>query len=103
MGIPTLAHMINEGRFSIPYAHAQDRDAWEDFCKALILWPKKPNDIPMSLWLAELSMRDLLYEMEHLGPLVTDDYYQMSDHLQAQVYDVDMGSFGSPSPRLDVW
>lgn len=103
LGIPTLAHMILEGRFSVPYRDAGDRDAWEDFLKSLILWPKKPNDVPMAFWLAELSMRELLYELEHTGPLMLDGYEDMPDYLQAQVYDVNMGDFAGPTPRLDIW
>lgn len=103
MGIPTLNHMILEGRFSIPYRDAVDVTSMEDFIKSLILWPKRPNDVPMALWLAELSMRELLYEWEFTGPMMLDGYEDLPDYLKAQVYDVEMGSFGATSPRLDVW
>jgi len=103
MGIPTVAHMINEGRFSVPMQYPEDVLAMEPFLKSLILWPKKPNDIPMALWLAELSMRELLHELDNLGPLVLDGYDDMAQHLKDQVYDVDMGQMADHSPRLDVW
>jgi len=103
MGIPTLAHMVNEGRLSVPYQYPEDVVWAEDFLKALILWPKKPNDVPMALWLAELSMRELLYELEFLGPITLPGYDDMAQHLKDQVYSVDMGSFGDRPSRHDVW
>lgn len=103
LGIPTVNHMIMEGRFSVPYKYPEDQQDMEEFLKSLILWPKKPNDMPMALWLAELSMRDLMYELEHTGPLLLPGYEDMPEYLIDQVYDVNMNDFSGARQRLDVW
>lgn len=51
-GIPLLANYVRDGLFSMPYAKDVDQEFAREFEKAMIRYPKKPNDIPMAVWLA---------------------------------------------------
>lgn len=51
-GIPNLARYMRDDKFSVPYKTFEDQMYAKDLIAALIRYPNKPNDIPMSLWLA---------------------------------------------------
>lgn len=107
MGIPTINYMIEEGRLSVPYRDPHDQEAVEEFLRSLIRWPKTPNDIPMALWLAELSIRELIKEAEWTTPLVFAGWDgQMEDPLPEasinEYYEVDMADVLEIAP-LDIW
>lgn len=109
LGIPTLDHMIKEGRFSVPWARTEDKEYGEEFVRSFVRWPKRPNDIPMAVWLAELSIRELLYEAEYATPLVFDGWHGVPDlreipvdEAPGEVYEVDMSEIMETNV-LDVW
>lgn len=90
MGIPMLNRHMETGHFSVPYQTRADELYAEDVLKSLIRWPKKPNDIPMSLWLADLSLDQMIEEYRYVVPDVMPGFYDMPQYLQEQVYDQDM-------------
>jgi hypothetical protein len=47
-----LARWMLDGMFSVPYATDQDRRYAQPLIDSLIRYPNKPNDRPMSMWLA---------------------------------------------------
>lgn len=72
MGIPLLSRHMEQGRFSVPYQLPQDKHHWEAFLTQLVRYPSEPNDVVMALWLAELSMEDLLGMYNVSVPTVWD-------------------------------
>ena len=96
LGIPMLSRHMESGLFSMPYATRADERYAEDFVKSLIRWPKKPNDIPMSLWLADLSLDAMISEFRFVVPDVMPGFYDMPEYLQEQVVDVNLGD-------IDPW
>lgn len=95
MGIPMLNRHMESGLFSVPYATRADEEYAEDFLKALIRWPKTPNDMPMSWWLADLSVEQMIQEYRFVVPDVMPGFYDMPDYLQEQVFDFDMADMYS--------
>src|SRR3990167_4753243 len=66
-GIPNLSRYMKDDKFSVPAKTFQDRQYGKELERALIRYPLKPNDIPMSIWLAAGMMWevfDLYAKME---------------------------------------
>lgn len=69
LGIPMLASSMKTDHFSMPWQTDADQEYGREMEKALIRYPKKPNDIPMAVWLAVGGVK-LLWEMyAHLDPV----------------------------------
>jgi hypothetical protein len=62
LGIPMLATSMRTDHFSVPYQTDMDIEYGRELEKSLIRYPKKPNDVPMAIWLAVGGVR-LLWEM----------------------------------------
>jgi hypothetical protein len=62
MGIPLLSRHMEQGRFSVPYELPQDKRHAEALLTQLVRYPAEPNDIVMALWLADLSLVQLIDE-----------------------------------------
>ena len=92
LGIPLLERRMREGTLLVPYASRPDQEFAEDLIKSLIRWPKRPNDIPMSLWLAVGSWERLHEEYQHNVPDVMPGWENLSEHLQQSAIEVDMSS-----------
>jgi hypothetical protein len=61
-GIPKLAKWMREDKFSVPYQNLEDQTYAKEVIGALVRYPAKPNDLPMSMWLAS----GMLWEMFEL-------------------------------------
>lgn len=68
-GIPLLANYVRDGKFSVPAKTDVDRDYGRELEKSLIRYPKKPNDIPMSIWLAAGAVWMLWGMYQDLEPI----------------------------------
>ena len=60
MGIPLLSRHMEQGRFSVPHALPQDKQMAEAMLTQLVRYPGEPNDIVLALWLADLSLIQLI-------------------------------------------
>ena len=60
MGIPLLSRHMESGRFSFPYSLPSDRAAAEPFLSELVRYPAEPNDLVMALWLADISLMNVI-------------------------------------------
>jgi hypothetical protein len=58
-GIPKLAKWMRDDLFSVPYQTIADQDYAKDWIAAFIRYPGRPDDVPMSVWLAA----GMLWEM----------------------------------------
>jgi len=56
-GVFSMAQMMQDGRFRIPYAGASDQERAEEFIEELLIFPKSTGDIVMAMWLAQIPMR----------------------------------------------
>jgi hypothetical protein len=90
IGIPVLSRWMKAGKFSMPYKTLEDQDLSEYFLRQLIRWPKRPNDVVMGLWLAELSLAQLFDDAQYNVPEYGDNFSSLPAYLQEQVYEVDM-------------
>jgi hypothetical protein len=90
LGIPMVNRHIENGMFSVPYMNNGDQQYAEDYLKAFIRWPKKPNDIPMSTWLADLSVQQMIEEYKYVVPDVMPGWDELPDYLKDQTYDVEL-------------
>lgn len=89
LGIPMMERAMRDGTLLVPYATPSDQIRAEDLLKALIRWPKRPNDIPMSLWLALGIWRVVYEEYNNLVPDVMDGWEGLSEFHQENVYTFD--------------
>ncbi len=91
LGIPNMGRYFKSMNFSIPAATSGDREFGKAFIKAFQRWPKPPNDIPMSVWLADLSLMEIIEEMRHesVTQMPGTERFQTEAHL-SQVYEVDL-------------
>ena len=72
MGIPLLSRHMEQGRFSVPYELPQDKQKAEALLSQLVRYPAEPNDIIMALWLADLSLIQLLDAQRIKAPRFLD-------------------------------
>jgi hypothetical protein len=66
LGIPQMGRHVKNGLWSIPYAGPADHEYGEDLIRAFIRWPKRPNDLIMAFWLAELSLLEMIEEYRNV-------------------------------------
>ena len=92
LGIPLLERRMREGTLDVPYAQRPDQEFAEDLLKAFLRWPKRPNDIPMAVWLAVGAWEQLYEEYTVNVPDVMPGWENLSPHLKEQVYKVDLGA-----------
>lgn len=83
-GIPLLANYVRNGKFSVPSATDVDRDYGRELEKALIRYPKKPNDTPMAIWLAAGAVWMLWDLYQDLKPI-----YLKNRNLNVPAYMID--------------
>jgi hypothetical protein len=90
LGIPNLARLMNDGLTSVPFASKADRDYAKGYIDAYKRYPRKPNDLPMADWLAELELFEAIraetFDVPEQGPGWDD----MPPYLQDEVYDLEM-------------
>jgi len=67
LGIPNMGRYFKSMNWSIPAKTLGDVDYGDAMVKSFARWPKRPNDIPMSAWLADLSLMELIEETRHEG------------------------------------
>jgi hypothetical protein len=91
LGIPTLSHHMESGKLSVPYAFQQDRERAEPFLRSLLRWPKKPNDRPMALWLAEGSVRELIQLERNYTSSRMPGFEKLPEHIRKQVTRINLG------------
>ncbi len=60
LGIPQMGRHIKRGMWSLPYQFLDDQEYAETLLKTFMRWPKKPNDLIMAFWLAELSLMEMI-------------------------------------------
>ena len=72
MGIPLLSRHMEQGRFSVPYELPQDKRHAETFLSQLVRYPAEPNDTVMALWLADLSVMEMLDAGRVVAPTQLD-------------------------------
>ncbi len=90
-GIPNYGRHYKSGMVSVPYATAADHDLAEPLLKAFIRWPQKPNDLPMSAWLNDLGLSDILEQSRYTeAELMPGQGRWMSDFHAEQTYEVDL-------------
>jgi len=90
LGVPVLARWMEAGKLSVPYALTSDREHAEGFLRALIRWPRRPNDIPMALWLAELSVKGLIELANMSSSSRMRGWERLSPHLRQNVWKVNL-------------
>jgi len=88
LGIPVLSRHMESGKFSVPYSFQQDREKAEPFLRALLRWPKKPNDRPMALWLADLAVSELIELSRHITSDRMPGWNRLSRHIKSTVVKV---------------
>jgi hypothetical protein len=62
LGVPQMGRHFKNGMWSVPYQHLSDQEYAEDLIKTFLRWPKRPNDLVMAFWLAELSLLEMIEE-----------------------------------------
>ena len=67
LGIPQMGRHIKNGMWSIPYEHRADQEYAETLLKTFLRWPKKPNDLIMAFWLAELSLMEMIEDFRMIS------------------------------------
>lgn len=92
LGIPILSRHMNIGKFSIPFQTPQDQAKAEPLLRQFILWPMKPNDIVMSVWLADLSIGMMLDEINKSGSYRMKGYDDLPDYIKDQAVKIDMSN-----------
>ena len=90
MGIPVLSRHMESGKFSIPYMTPQDREKSEALIAQMIRWPQEPNDMIMSLWLAELSAQAYLTDYLYAVPEFYGDVSDIPQYLMDQVESINL-------------
>lgn len=90
LGIPMVNRHIENGLFSVPYQNKGDQEYAEDFIKAFLRWPKKPNDIPMAVWLADLSVTQMIEEYLYVVPDVMPGWDNLPDYMKEDQWEADM-------------
>ncbi len=97
LGIPLLERRMREGTLRCPAATQADRAFSEDLLKSFIRWPKRPNDIPMAVWLAVGCWSELYKEYSANTPDVIDGWELLPDHLREQTVEVDLSLLAGSS------
>jgi hypothetical protein len=92
LGIPLLERRFRDGTLVVPYRDRADREFAEDLIKSFIRWPKRPNDIPMSVWLAVGAWNQLYEDYTAHTPDVMPGWEKLSEHLQGAVVEVDLST-----------
>jgi len=92
IGIPVLSRWMKQGKFSIPHKTRSDQELADYVVRQFIRWPKRPNDLVMAIWLADLSLSDLHRDAQYNVPEYGDNWNSMPQYLQEQVYEVDMAA-----------
>ena len=90
LGIPLMERRMREGSFVIPYATSMDQQFAEDLIKSFLRWPKRPNDIPMAVWLALGAWEQLYEEYTVNVPDVMPGWHDLSEHLRESVHEVSL-------------
>ena len=92
LGIPQMARHVKNGLYSIPYAGKGDHEYAEGFIKSFIRWPKPPNDIPMSAWLADLSLMETIEDYRQIDAEIMPgmDRWVTQAHIENTI-EVDLG------------
>lgn len=89
LGIPVLARLMATGKFSVPYALPADRERVEPFIRQLGRFPQKPNDIIFALWLSDLSLSQLIEDMNNAGDLDFGWFEELPEYLKEQRVKID--------------
>lgn len=92
LGIPLLERRMRNGTLAVPYRERSDREFGEDLLKSFIRWPKRPNDIPMSVWLALGAWEQLYQDYTAHTPDVMPGWENLSQHLKDSVIEIDLSS-----------
>jgi hypothetical protein len=90
LGIPMLARFTESGRLSVPFQHPQDRQAMEPLLQQMIRFPKRPTDRIMSLWLAYLSVIDMIEQLKYATPETMPGYERLPQYLKDQAVTIDL-------------
>jgi hypothetical protein len=103
LGIPNLARQMNDGYTSVPFATKADRDYAKGYIDAYRRYPRKPNDVPMADWLAELELFEAIraetFDVPEEGP----GHEDMPPYLQEEVWEFEMNEVeGNEMLILDV-
>jgi hypothetical protein len=93
LGIPVLSRHGMQGKLSIPYSGLPDEQKAEDFLKSLLRWPKEPNDIPMSWWLADLSVAEMIEAVNFHTPSHMHGYDDIPDNVKESEFTISMRDF----------
>lgn len=89
LGIPLLERRMREGTLAVPYGSRPDREIAEDLIKSFIRWPKRPNDIPMSVWLAVGAWEQLYADYTYNVPDVMPGWDNLPQHLKDSTIEID--------------
>ena len=76
-GIPNVARYVNDGLFSMPAMTQLDVEYGKEARDALIRYPGKPTDIPMSLWLACTMLWEVWALYAHAEPIAVPHLEEM--------------------------
>jgi hypothetical protein len=69
LGIPMMAKAFRMNKFSMPFQNDVDQAYAVELEKSFIRYPKKPNDIPMAVWLAMGGCIKLFELYANLDPI----------------------------------
>lgn len=91
LGIPMLARFTESGRLSVPFQYPQDKQVMEPLLTQMVRFPRRPNDRLMSLWLAYLSVIDMIEELRVATPDHMPGWEDLPLHLREQEVTVNLG------------
>lgn len=91
LGIPNLARLQNEGYVSVPWRTKADRAYGKAYVDAYKRYPRKPTDIPMADWLAELEVSAAIKDATVYVPENGPGYDDMPPYLQDDAAELNLG------------
>ncbi len=97
LGIPQMGRHIKNGMWSVPFELLSDQEFAETLIKTFIRWPKRPNDLIMAFWLAELSLMEMIEDFRRVSTALmpgTEKYHtEWHDEI---TYSVDLADIEAP-------
>lgn len=82
LGIPVLARTMNTGHLSVPWRTKADQAYGKAYIDTYKRYPRKPDDVAMADWLAELEVQAALKDALVNVPTHGYDYDEMPEYLQ---------------------
>jgi hypothetical protein len=92
IGVSNLNNHIEAGRLSVPFRSPHDQIRTKKLQRQMLSWPQKPNDMMFSLWLADLSLAELIAAHHNETPDYAPGYETMPQYLRDSARTVDLSA-----------